>query len=329
MSGSVGVLHRYGRPATAAALEPMLAAALHRGPDGSSVRVDGPIAMAHQHMATTIEAAREEQPIADGLGRLLVFDGRIDEYDGATVGNGWPTSDAALVLSAWNAWGERCLSRLAGDFAFALWDLRDRSLFCARDPLGVQPFYYAERPDLFVWGRELGQVLAHPAVDRTPDEGYAAELLTVYVRSEQATLYRGVRRLPPGHALLVDARGIRVFPYWDIDLAREIRYRRDDEYADHFRAAFEEAVKCRLRGTGPIACHMSGGLDSSSIVVVAADLARRGAPPSRSSAAEHRATIATSCGFVSGGSRMRSRGLPPRAYPPVATSSASPISLTS
>jgi asparagine synthase (glutamine-hydrolysing) len=279
MSGSVGVLHRDGRPATAAALEPMLAAAPHRGPDGTSVRVDGPIAMAHHRMATTIEAAHEGQPIADRSGRLLAFDGRIDEYDGARVGTGWPTSDAALVLSAWNAWGEGCLSRLAGDFAFALWDPRDRSLFCARDPLGVQPFYYAERPDLFVWGTELGQVLAHPAVDRTPDEGYAAELLTVYVRSEQATLYRGVRRLPPGHALVVDASGLRVFRYWDIELAREIRYRRDEEYADHFRALFEEAVKCRLRSSRPVASHLSGGLDSSSIVVVAADLARRGMVP--------------------------------------------------
>ena len=171
------------------------------------------------------------------------------------------------------------MSRLVGDFAFALWDPRHRSLFCARDPLGVQPFYYAERPDLFVWGTELGQVLAHPGVDRTPDEGYAAELLTVYVRSEQATLYRGVRRLPPAHALVVDPRGIRVFRYWDIDLAREIRYRRDEEYADHFRALFEEAVRCRLRCNGHIAAHLSGGLDSSSVVGIAADLGRHGCAP--------------------------------------------------
>ncbi len=279
MSGSVGVFHRDGRPATAAVLEPMLAAAPHRGPDGTSTRVDGPIAMAHQRMATTIESAREEQPMADSLGRVLLFDGRVDECDGVRVGNGWPTSDAATVLSAWNTFGERCLSRLSGDFAFALWDPRDQSLFCARDPLGVQPFYYAERPDLFVWGTEVGQVLAHPAVDHSPDEGYAAELLTVYVRSERATLYRGVRRLPPGHALVVDARGIREFRYWDIDLAHEIRYRRDEEYADHFRALFEEAVRCRMRSNGQIAAHLSGGLDSSSVVVVAADLARRDAVP--------------------------------------------------
>jgi asparagine synthase (glutamine-hydrolysing) len=275
----VGVLHRDGRPATAAALEPMLAAAPHRGLDGTSVRVDGPIAMAYQRRTTTHEAARETQPIADHLGRLLVFDGRIDEHDGERVGNGWRTSDAAVVLSSWDRWGERCLGRLAGDFAFALWDPDTRSLVCARDPLGVRSFYYADCGDLFVWGTELGQVLAHPAVDQTPDEAYAAELLTVYVRSDQATLYRGVRRLPPAHALVVDRRGIRTFRYWDIDLAREIRYRRDEEYADHFRVLFEEAVRCRLRGNGPIASHLSGGLDSSSIVVVAAELARRGQVP--------------------------------------------------
>jgi len=279
MSGTVGVLHRDGRPAAAPALEPMLAAAPHRGRDGTTVRVDGPIAMAHQRLTTTVEAARETQPLADGAGRLLVFDGRIDECDGTPVGDGWPTSDAALVLSTWDACGERCLSRLTGDFAFALWDPRDRVLFCARDPLGVRSFYYAQHPDLFVWATELRQVLAHPAVDRTPDEGHAAELLAVYVRSKEATLYRGVRRLPPAHALVVDSRGIRVFRYWDFDLAREIRYRRDGEYAEHFRAIFEEAVRSRLRSNGPIATHLSGGLDSSSVAVVAADLARRGSVP--------------------------------------------------
>jgi asparagine synthase (glutamine-hydrolysing) len=275
MSGCVGVLHRDGRPATASALDPLLAAAPHRGPDGTFLRVAGPVAMAHQRMTTTIEAACETQPLEDGPGRLLVFDGRIDEYDGVRVGDASGTSDAALVLSAWEAWGERCLSRLVGDFAFALWDPLQRSLFCARDPFGVRPFYYAASRDVFVWGSELRQVLAHPAVDRTPDEEFAAELLSLSVRSDHATLHRGVRRLPPAHALLVDRDGIRVFRHWDVDLAREIRYRRDDEYADRFREVFEEAVKCRLRSNGPIASHLSGGLDSSSIVVMAADLARR------------------------------------------------------
>jgi asparagine synthase (glutamine-hydrolysing) len=279
MSGCVGVLHRDGRPAAAAALEPMLAAAPHRGLDGTTVRVAGPIAMAHQRLATTVEAAREEQPIADHLGRLLVFDGRIDEHDGERVGTGWETSDAAVVLSSWNRWGDGCLRRLAGDFAFALWDPHTTSLFCARDPLGVRPFYYAACGDVFVWGTELGQVLAHPAVDRSPHEEYAAELLAVYVRSEEATLYRGVRRLPPAHALVVDSRGLRTYRYWDVDLAREIRYRRDEEYADHFRSLFDEAVRCRLRSNGTVACQLSGGLDSSSVVVVAADLARRGGAP--------------------------------------------------
>jgi len=279
MSGTAGVLHRDGRAATAAALEPLLAAAPHRGPDGTFVRVAGPVAMAHQRLATTIEAARETQPLEDALGRILVFDGRIDACDGVRADDSRHTSDAALVLSAWEAWGEQCLSRLAGDFAFALWDPRKRSLVCVRDPFGVRPFYYSASRDVFVWGSELRQVLAHPAVDRTIDEGYAAELLTVYVRSERATLYRGVRRLPPAHALVVDPEGIRVYRYWDIDLAREIRYRRDEEYADHFRALFEEAVRCRLRGNGPIAAHLSGGLDSSSIAVVAAELARGGHVP--------------------------------------------------
>jgi asparagine synthase (glutamine-hydrolysing) len=281
MSGIVGLFHRDGRHADLEILDRMVSAAVHRGRDGVSTTAAGPVALAYQRLATTIESARETQPLTGARGCLLVCDGRIDAVDGAPVrfdAADSPT-DAALVLSAWQRWGDGCLSRLAGDFAFALWDPQAARLLCARDPLGIQPLYYADCGSLVVFASEPSQVLAHPAVDRAPDEGYIAELLAGSVRSQDATLYRGVKRLPPGHALVVDRQSLRVHSYWDIDLSRELRYRTDDDYADHFKTVFEEAVRCRLRAVRPVASYLSGGLDSSSVVVVAADLARRGLGP--------------------------------------------------
>jgi asparagine synthase (glutamine-hydrolysing) len=274
VSGIVGVLNRDGRPATTTVLERMLAAAPHRGPDGSSIVASGPVAMGHQRLTTTPEAAGESQPISDQDGRLLAFDGRIDDCDGVPAG-----PDASRVLRASRFWGEDCAAHLVGDFAFALWGPSTHSLFCARDPMGVRPFYYAEVGSLFLWGSDLRQVLAHSAVDAAIDEGFAAELLAGRPRSLDATLYHNVRRLPPGHALVASPSGVRVYRYWALDLAREIRCSDDQEYADRFRALFEEAVACRLRSDRPVAVYLSGGLDSSSVAVVAADLARRGRAP--------------------------------------------------
>jgi asparagine synthase (glutamine-hydrolysing) len=279
VSGIAGVLNRDGRPANASVLERMLAAAPHRGPDGSSITVRGSIAMGYQRRNTTAEEAREIQPLCDDRGALLVIDGRVDECHGISVSRVRGSGPASVVVSAWREWGERCLPRLLGDFAFALWDPATETLLCGRDPLGVRPFYYADCGGVFVWGSDLRQVLAHPAVDAAPDEGFVAELLAFDMRSHTATLYRKVRRLPPAHGLAIDRRGVRLFRYWDLDGSRQIRYRSNGEYAEHFRALFDDAVACRLRASRPVAADLSGGLDSSSIVVVAADLARRGRAP--------------------------------------------------
>jgi asparagine synthase (glutamine-hydrolysing) len=281
MSGIAGIFHRDGRHAELDSLERMVDAAPHRGRDGVRTIGLGSVALAHQRLAATVQSAAETQPLMGARGCVLVFDGRIDAVDGAPVRfcTGGSQTDAGVVLSAWQRWGDGCLSRLAGDFAFALWDPEARRLFCARDPLGIQPLYYADCGSLVLFASEPSQLLAHPAVDGAPDEGYVAELLAGTVRSHAATLYRGIRRVPPGHALVADHQSIGVHRYWDLDLSHELRYRSDDDYAAHFKAVFEEAVRCRLRSIRPVASYLSGGLDSSSIVVVAADLARRGLGP--------------------------------------------------
>src|SRR5262249_25801947 len=154
----------------------------------------------------------------------------------------------------------------------AIWDTRRRRLLCARDPLGLRPLYYRVEGATLVWGSELRQLVATLARRPQTNEGVLGEYLSNRLVSLDETLYRGILRVPPGHVLTAEGGRIRTRRYWDIDPSREIRYRDDDEYAEHFLELFREAVHRRLRSVGPTAIFLSGGLDSSSIVGAAARL---------------------------------------------------------
>ena len=210
------------------------------------------------------------------------MDGRIDNRDelqaalGATLRTG---TDVELVLRAYQRWGEDSPRRILGDFAYAIWDSRARRLFCARDHLGLRPFYYFTDGRVFLWASEPQQLLRHPSVPRQPNQGMIAEYLANQITSLEETLYQGILRLPPAHFLVVEPTGLRKQRYWDIDPSHQIRYKTDREYADHFRHVFNEAVRCRLRSQGPVAAELSGGIDSSCIVGMCQHLFRGGASP--------------------------------------------------
>src|SRR5262249_7076551 len=203
--------------------------AADRGPDGTGLWLDGAVGLAHLMLRTTPESLQEKQPLLDESGELcLVLDGRVDnraELMAAVRATGLHVradTDAELVLLAYQLWGEACAGKILGDFAFVVWDRRKRQLFAARDILGVRPFYYFVDDRTFVCGSELRQVLAHERVPREPNEGMIAEYLAANITDRMETLYRGILRLPPGHFLVVDRRGLRTGRYWDVDFAREI-----------------------------------------------------------------------------------------------------------
>lgn len=281
MSGFACVFHLDGRPAGPGRLDRLMAAAAHRGPDGSGRWVGGPVALGHLMFRTTPESAGERQPVTDETGqRRLVLDGRIDNraelVDALhSAGSGLrDDTDAELALQAYAAWGEGFAGRLVGDFALVVWDgLRGR-LVCARDPLGIKPFHYFHDGRTFLAGSELRTILADPAVPTEPDEGMVGEYLAGAVTSLEATLFRSVRRLPPGHLLVVEPGRFDLRRYWDIDPSREISHSSDAAYAGHFLDIFREAVRSRLRGLGPVGAELSGGIDSSSIVGVAHTLGK-------------------------------------------------------
>ncbi len=288
MSGLAGVYGLHGRAVDVTLLRKMTAAVAHRGPDGEGHWTDGPAGLGHRISRTTPESLGEKQPLLDESETLcLVLDGRVDNRAQLAAGlraagvHLRTDTDAELVLQSYALWGDGCASRIIGDFAFAIWDRRRRRLFCARDPLGIRPFYYCAHGQTFMWGSELRQLLDNLPLGPEPNEGVVGEYLSSRLVDLEETLYRGILRLAPGHVLIVEDGRVRTARYFDVDPRREIRYRSDDEYAEHFVEIFREAVHCRLRSVTPVAVFLSGGLDSSSIVGVAARLARDGHAPER------------------------------------------------
>jgi asparagine synthase (glutamine-hydrolysing) len=183
-------------------------------------------------------------------------------------------------LAGYEAWAERCPERLLGDFAFAIWDGRKRQLFCARDVLGMKPFYYYVDERLFLFASEIPVLFAHGGLIRDRNDRMIAEYLSGHLESREETLYRGIVRLPPAHCMLVQAgREVRKHCFWQPDPRREIRYGADGEYADHFLSLLRSAVRCRLRSDRPVLAELSGGLDSSTVVAVTQSLVKEGRGP--------------------------------------------------
>lgn len=272
-----------GRPLDAAALSRLSTSIEHRGPDAVGSWVDGPVALIHRLLVTTPEARDERQPLSyEAAGLHVTLDGRVDNRDELKEALGTArierlgSGDAALVLQAYAAWGDDCASRILGDFAFAIWDAPRRRLFCARDILGVKPFYYAFNGRQFVAGSEAQQLLASGLVGDEVNEAMVGEYLTGSPASTDETLYRHILRLPPAHTLVVSENELRRRRYWDLEPRRQVRHRTDREYAEHFLQIFSESVRCRLRAQGPVGVLLSGGVDSSSILAMAQSLYRRG-----------------------------------------------------
>lgn len=279
MSGIVGIYNLDGRPVDPALLKRMTDEISHRGPDGVGHWIDGPVGLGHQMLCTTPESLREKQPLLDETGNLcLTLDGRVDNRDElksaieAKGGRLRDDTDAELVLKSYECWGESCPNRIIGDFAFAIWDKRKRQLFCARDFLGLKPFYYVNTGRSFLFSSELPPIFIDSAVQRYPNEGMIAEYLANAITSQEETLFQNVFRLPPAHYLLLRPGTFRKQRYWTINPGPEICYKSDEDYAKHFLEIFREAVCCRLRSNTPVGVSLSGGLDSSSVAGVAASL---------------------------------------------------------
>jgi asparagine synthase (glutamine-hydrolysing) len=275
VSGWVGVANTDGAPLNASLLRGLTDRLRFRGPDGHGLWLEGAIGFGHTLLRTAEDTEPERQPLSLDGRVTIVGQVRIDERpqlaaalaaDGHPIPAGAP--DIEWVLRAYQAWGAGCLPRLRGDFAFAIWDQRTRSLLVARDPFGVRPCFYAAAPSALVFGNTLDVVLAHPGVARRLDEGFVADFLLFGIQHDPAiTVFRDVARLRPGH-LLSWTPGATPAVSRYASLPRPERLKRVDLRActEQFWSLLERAVGDRGRRARVVVC-MSGGLDSPSVGV--------------------------------------------------------------
>jgi asparagine synthase (glutamine-hydrolysing) len=246
----------------------------HRGPDDHGTWCDQGLGLGFCHTRLSILdlSPTGHQPMLSRDGRLVVsYNGEIynwpelrDELEsrGVRFRGG---SDTEVLLEAYRRYGTDVVQRLRGMFAFALFDQAEGTLFCARDRVGKKPFVYAETPGAFVFGSEIPAVLAVPGCDTRLDHSALASLLLHNVRHipDPWTAHRGVRRLRPGHAMVVRAGKIeRQWRYWTPDFSTRT------VTPVEVRAALEDSVKCRMVADVPVGALLSGGVDSSAVVAM-------------------------------------------------------------
>jgi len=286
MSGIAGIIHFDRMPVQAGLIEVMTDRMKDRGPEGQGHWRQGSEAFGHCMLRATEESTAERQPLADAdAGLVLVFDGRIDnaaELARELLGHGAPMrtrADDELVLRAYEQWGTDLLGHLDGDFAFAVWDARARRLFCARDRIGNRPFHYFWNGTTFAFASDACALLALPWTAKQLNLDFVAEMLALEPLDIEDTFWKGIRRLPPAHRLAVSAEGCSLARYWRPRLDTSLPCRGPDEYAEYYRHLLFDVVRRMGRSSGPVACEVSGGLDSSALFAVAADLQRRGEWP--------------------------------------------------
>ena len=286
MAAICGIVRRDGGPPER--VDAMLAAMAPYGA-GITSWTDAGVSLGRRYAADAGADPRHApalQPDASGI--VVVAAARLDDREALCDALGLPPAaraahdDRALISKAYRRWGGDCPNHLLGDYAFALWDGKRRSLFCARDHIGARPLYYAETRRGFVFGSDVEAVLAGPDVGRALDEftvgmhlmGKEGEALYTH------TFFEAVRRLPPGHGLVVEDGAVRLRRHWRPEDVPPAAPASDDDHAEAFLDLYARAVKDRLRGPGRIGVHLSGGLDSSSVAVLAArELRRQGRPP--------------------------------------------------
>jgi asparagine synthase (glutamine-hydrolysing) len=286
VSGIVGIFRRDGAPPDLPLLDSLARFLSYRGPDAREVWSGGPVAFGHTMLRTTQESLGERQPASLDGEFWITADVRLDsradletmlDQAGRNVRRAAP--DPELILHAYAAWGEHCLQYLRGDFSFAIWDARRKSLFCARDHFGVKPFYFAALGALFLFSNTLDCVRLHPDLsDELHDDAIADFLLFGLNCGPASTTFRDIRRLPPAHFLSVSPESMRIQRYWSAPVDAPILYPRPEEYVEHFCVLFREAVADRLR-TGRVGILLSGGLDSSSVAATARELSANAADP--------------------------------------------------
>ena len=289
MSGFIALLNGDGSPCDVAGLRHLANCLAFRGPDAQQLWTGGPVGLAHALLRTTHESEGERQPLTVDGRVWIVADGRVDgrkELISALLreaGNDQSISaeapDVELILRAYLVWGESCLERLLGDFAFVIWDAERQELFAARDHFGVKPLFYATVNNVLLISNTLDCLREYPAIsNRLDDLAIADFLLFGLIEEPGATAFAEIRRVPQAHLLRSAAGKLSIRRYWQLSVSEPLRYRRKSDYIERFCELLDLAVADRLRSESA-GVLMSGGLDSTTVAASAKRLLmQRGNP---------------------------------------------------
>lgn len=277
MSGIAGIFYRNNRPINLAELKKVGEALAHRGLDGISYYFHDSIGLVHFMLHDTPESLLENLPRkVNGGSFVITFHGRLDNREELRDLTDWrkallETTDSDLILAAYAKWKNRCAEHLLGDFAFAIWDENEKKLYCARDHIGVNPFYYYYDNNCFIFASEIKGLFSYSEINKGLNNDKIADFLTCGDTDKSSTFYKDIFRLPPAHSLEVSCKKFRISQYYEIQVhCNKEKY--PDGYCERFLELFTESVSCRLRSAYSVGAYLSGGLDSSSIVCVAANL---------------------------------------------------------
>jgi asparagine synthase (glutamine-hydrolysing) len=272
----IALSKRSGQRVDAGVLARMRDVIAHRGPDDEGLFIDGPVGLGHRRLSI-VDVASGHQPMTNEDGTIhITYNGEIYNHADYRAelearGHVYRTHcDTETILHLYEEHGADCVQHLRGMFAFAIWDQPRRELFIARDRLGVKPLYYFHSDDgSLYFGSEIKTLFAANALK--PEINFAAlpDYLANHSTSGEETLFRGVKRLLPGHTLRWRDGQVDIKRYWDVSFARsEPSGRSDQDYIDEWSELFRKAVRLRLMADVPLGMFLSGGIDSSAIAAV-------------------------------------------------------------
>jgi asparagine synthase (glutamine-hydrolysing) len=272
----IALSSKSGRQVQRDVLERMRDVIKHRGPDDSGIFIEGGIGLGHRRLSI-VDVAAGHQPMTNEDGSLqIIYNGEIYNHadfrqDLEARGHVYHTHcDTETILHLYEEHGDACVNYLRGMFAFAIWDKRKRELFIARDRLGVKPLYYAHTEDgSLYFGSEIKTLFQANALK--PELNFTAlpDYLANHATSGEETLYRGVKRLLPGHSLTWRDGATELKKYWDVSFSKvEEAGRSDQDYIAEWSELFRTSVRLRLMADVPLGMFLSGGIDSSAIAAV-------------------------------------------------------------
>src|SRR5208283_3991571 len=282
MCGIAGIVE-FGRDtrANASALREMCRAMTHRGPDDEGFYTDGCLGIGMRRLSI-VDLATGHQPISNEDGSLwIVFNGEIYNHlelreQLVARGHRYSThSDTESIIHAFEEYGADCVQHLRGMFAFAIWNRNTKTLFIARDRLGIKPLYYKLAPERLLFGSEIKVILAHGGIRPEFNRAVLPEYLAFGYLSGEETFYTGIRKLPPGHTLTITPGGkAEIKQYWDLDASHPHESRDESYYVRAYRELLEGAVQSHLMSDVPLGVFLSGGLDSSAVAALMTKIRR-------------------------------------------------------